>query len=210
MGRLQQLLLGQTPSQPWTKDTDTRVDMMTVLSADTVFAKTSSWLVHSAGYLSAGILLHAITVAELLTITVIATFIGGHPLAYPVLVSLSLFPLFTQLDARSRFQEYKRVKDQVARYGPDRRIFKSVAGSRCQRDAALAAANQLGYGSRCRACFSAAGYRWYHLLPDFVKGQPRFLISAAFWRTTFFMPTYQARERLFADSKSSRVLDPLH
>ena len=180
---------------------------MTVLSAETPFARICAWLVHSAGYLSAGKLLHAVTVTELFTITTIATCNGEHPLAYPALVSMSLFPLFTQLDARSRFQEYKRVSDQLIRYGPDRRIFKSVAGSRCQRDAAFAAARQLGYASHCRACFSAAGYRWYHLLPDLVKGHPRFLVSAVFWRTTFFMPTYQTRERLFPDFKSSRVLD---
>jgi hypothetical protein len=170
---------------------------MTVLSAETVFARTCSWLNHAAGYLSAGKLLHAITVAELVTILTIATLIGKHPLGDPALIALSLFPLFTQLDARSRFQEYKRVKDQLTRYGPDMRIFKSVAGSRCQRDAALAAARQLGYAKLCRFYFCAAGYRWYHLLPDFVKRHPRILISAAFWRTTFFMPTFQASTRLF-------------
>ncbi|MBR9985834.1 MAG: hypothetical protein KFF68_07990 [Desulfosarcina sp.] len=178
---------------------------MTVLSAETVFTRTRSWLVHTAGYLSAGKLLHAITVTELFAIIIIANSIGEHSLAYPVLISLSFFPLFTQLDARSRFQEYKRVKDQLARYGPDRRIFKSVAGSRCQRDATLAAAGQLGYASHCRACFSTTGYRWYHLLPDFVKVRPRFLISAAFWRTTFFMPTYPPGKRLFPDFKDSRA-----
>ncbi len=176
---------------------------MTVLSAETAFTRARSWLTHSADYFSAGKLLHAITVTELFAIITIATSIGEHSLAYPVLISLSLFPLFTQLDARSRFQEYKRVKDQLARYGPDRRIFKSVAGSRCQRDATLAAAGQLGYASHCRACFNTAGYRWYHLLPDVVNGHPRFLISAVFWRTTFFMPTYQSRQRLFHDFKSS-------
>ena len=178
---------------------------MTVLSAETVFTKARAWLLHSAEYLSAGKLLHAITVAELFAIIIIATSIGQHSLAYPVLISLSLFPLFTQLDARSRFQEYKRVKDQLTRYGPDRRIFKSVAGSRCQRDATLAAARQLGYASHCRTCFSTAGYRWYHLLPEVVKGHPRFLISAAFWRTTFFMPTYPSGKRLFSDLKDNRA-----
>jgi len=182
---------------------------MTVLSAENPFTRICSWLFPITGYLSAGKLLHVVTVTELFTITTIAILIGEHPLANPALISLSLFPLFTQLDARSRFQEYKRVRDQLARYGPDRRIFKSVAGSRCQRDATMAAARQLGYASRCRACFSAAGYRWYHLLPDVVKGHPRFLVSAVFWRTTFFMPTYQTRAPLFPDFKSSRVLDPV-
>ncbi|MEE4112039.1 MAG: hypothetical protein V2I40_04440 [Desulfobacteraceae bacterium] len=178
---------------------------MTVLSAGTAFSRICSWLAPIAGYLSVGKLLHAVTVTELFTITAVATCIGDHPLAYPTLLSLSLFPLFTQLDARSRFQEYKRVRDQLTRYGPHRRIFMSVAGSRCQRDAAVAAARQLGYASHCTACFCAAGYRWYHLLPDAVKRHPRLLVSPVFWRTTFFMPTYPTRKRLVPDFKSSRA-----
>jgi hypothetical protein len=170
---------------------------MTALSAETVFARICSWLVHAAGYLSAGKLLHAITIAELVAILASATLIGNHPLGYPALITLCLFSLFTQLDARSRFQEYKRVKDQLTRYGPDMRIFKSLAGSRCQRDAALAAARRLGYAKHCRRFYCAAGYRWYHLLPDFVKRHPRLLIAAAFWRATFFMPNYQAGTRMF-------------
>jgi hypothetical protein len=106
---------------------------------------------------------------------------------------LGVYTLFTQLDARSRFQEYKKVRDQLVRYGPDRRIFRSVAQSRCQRDAALAAARRLGHGAVCRAFFTAAGYRWYHLLPDFVYHRPRYLLSPAFYRATFFMPTYHGR-----------------
>ena len=47
----------------------TRIGTMTVLSAETIVARTSSWPVHAAGYLSAGKLLHAITVTELFTIT---------------------------------------------------------------------------------------------------------------------------------------------
>jgi hypothetical protein len=169
---------------------------MTDISAETIVARICSWPIHAAGYLSAGKLLHAITAAEVLTILAIAGVMGQHPLAFPSLIALGLIPLFTQLDARSRFQEYKRIRDQLARYGPDRRIFKSVAGSRCQRDAALAAARQLGYAKHCRFYYCTAGYRWFHLFPDFVTGHPRFFISAAFWRTTFFMPTYQARTGL--------------
>lgn len=171
---------------------------MTILSAETVFARTHVWIVPTVGYLSAGALLHAITVVELFTILFIASLIGTHPLEHPASLMLCLFPLFTQLDARSRFQEYKKVKDQLIRYGPDRRIFKSVSSSRCQRNAALAAARQLGYATDCGDYFTTAGYRWHHLLPDFVNSHPRFLISAVFWRTTFFTPTYPARSNRFA------------
>ena len=148
---------------------------------------------NTARYLSAGILLHAITVFELFTILVIATLVGAHPLKYPILMMLCLFTLFSQLDARSRFQEYKKVRDQLTEYGPDKRIFKSVSNSRCQRDVALAAARQLGYETNCRVYFTVAGYRWHHLLPNFVKDHPRFFFSIAFWRTTFFASSYHSR-----------------
>ena len=156
-------------------------------------------MVHAASYLSAGRLLHAITAVIVLFIPAIAALAGSHPLAVPAMVWLCLLALFTQLDARSRYQEYKQVRDQLIRYGPDKRIFTSLANSRCQRDAALSAARQVGYAADCRSCFSTAGYRWYHLLPDIVTGHPRLLVSAVFWRTTFFMPTYHPKERVSPD-----------
>ncbi len=155
-------------------------------------------MVRTARYLSAGRLLHAITLGEIITICAMAICLGPYPLGYPALMMLGLFPLFTQLDARSRFQEYKHVRDQLIRFGPDNRIFKTVSRSRCQRDAALAAAGELGYARTCRGYFYAAGYRWHHLLPGFLKSHPRLLVSAVFWRMTFFAPTYQARTGLFS------------
>lgn len=144
-------------------------------------------------YLAAGILLHAITAGELIVFLAIASFADHHPLKLPALTVLGLFAIFTQLDARSRFQEYKKLRDQLVRYGPDRRIFKSLSRSRCQRDAALAAARQLGYATICLNQFTRAGYRWYHLLPDFVRHYPSYLFSPAFLQATFFAPTYHAR-----------------
>jgi hypothetical protein len=160
---------------------------------------------HVAGYLSACKLLHAITVIELSGILAIHALMGASLHAHPALMMLGLFPFFTQLDARSRFQEFKQARDQLIRYGPDRRIFKSLAGSRCQRDAVLAASKQLGHERDCREYFLAAGYRWYHLLPDFVKDHPDFLIYAAFWRTTFFAPTYRTRMRVSLTGENQRV-----
>ena len=144
-------------------------------------------------YFSAGILLHAITVIELLAIVCTGIFAGSHTVKFPVLIMACMFTVFTQLDARSRYQEFKKVRDQLIRYGPNRRIFKSVSSSRCQRDAGLAAARQLGFGCHCANHFRKAGYRWYHLLPDFVVTHPNFFLYPAFWRTTFFAPTYHSR-----------------
>ena len=106
---------------------------------------------------------------------------------------LAVLPLFSQLDARSRYQNYKQLKDQLFSYGFDRRILKPVLQSRCQRDAAMAAAEELGYGNKCRNYFRICGYRWYHLVPDFIFRTPSFLLTWAFWRRTFFMPTYRRR-----------------
>jgi len=143
-------------------------------------------------YLSAGILLHSISVMELLVVSTICFSMDSHLTKYALLTLALVLTVFTQLDARSRFQEFKRVRDQLIRFGPNRRIFKSVSNSRCQRDAALAATRQLGWGNHCADYFHKAGYRWHHLLPDFVKSHPDFFLSLHFWRSTFFAPTYHA------------------
>ncbi|OQY42007.1 MAG: hypothetical protein B6240_14450 [Desulfobacteraceae bacterium 4572_87] len=57
----------------------------------------------------------------------------------------------------------------------------------------MAAAEELGYGERCRAYFRTCGYRWYHLVPDFVFQAPYYFLTRAFWRRTFFVPTYRPK-----------------
>jgi len=145
------------------------------------------------GYLAAGKLLHVITMLALASVLLVAAITETRPLKIPAMVAIGLMAFFSQLDARSRYQEYKRARDQLAAYGPNRRIFRSLSRSRCQRDAVLAAAAQLGHADVCRRHFTAAGYCWYHLLPDFVSHHPGFLFSPAFLRATFFAPTYRPR-----------------
>jgi hypothetical protein len=101
--------------------------------------------------------------------------------------------VLSQLDARSRWQNYKQVKDQLCGFGYRERIFKPVLNSSCQRHAVLIAAEACGYRPQAQALFRAQGYRWYHILPDFVFSHPQFLLSRHFWRTTFFAPTYHPR-----------------
>lgn len=175
---------------------------MTRTPAEIISTGTRTRLAHAHQYLSAGILLHIITVAKLLVLLIMATVIEAPGIKNTVLTILGLLAIFTQLDARSRFQEYKKVRDHLVRFGPDRRIFQSLSHSRCQRDAALAAAGKLGHAAVCRNHFTAAGYRWYHLLPDFVSHHPRFLFSLAFIQATFFAPTYHAR---YADGLSKPI-----
>ena len=101
--------------------------------------------------------------------------------------------VLSQLDARSRWQNYKQIKDQLCGFGYRERIFKPVLKSSCQRQAALIAASECGYRKQLLALFRAHGYRWYHIPPDFVMVRPQFLLTRHFWRTTFFTPTYYPR-----------------
>jgi hypothetical protein len=153
-------------------------------------------------YLRAGCFLHFMTFVELALLCMAYSFFFisfesltpvGIFLKLILTFFLAVLPLFSQLDARSRYQNYKQLKDQLFFYGFDRRIFKPILQSRCQRDAAMAAAEELGYGNKCHSYFKICGYRWYHLVPDFIFQTPYLLLTRAFWRRTFFMPTYRPR-----------------
>src|SRR3972149_10095702 len=52
--------------------------------------------------------------------------------------------IFAELDARSRFQNYKQLKDQLFNYGYQERLLKPMLNSRCQRDAVYVACAELG------------------------------------------------------------------
>jgi hypothetical protein len=158
---------------------------------------TTQWL-NLKSYILAGRLLHSITFFEiLLALLILPEILGLHVhstigfiLKYYVIVFILSLPIFSQLDARSRYQNYKQIKDQIYIYGWDLRIFNPILKSRCQRDAAMVSAMELGYGKDCQKYFKANGYRWYHLIPDFVFKKPQFLFTKYFWRTTFFTPRY--------------------
>lgn len=152
-------------------------------------------------YIRAGLLLHVITLLELVLLAVFFTGLLYFPPESPadtiisimIAVFLVSLPILSQLDARSRFQSYKWVKDNLFQYGFDTRIIKPFLKSRCQRDAAMAAAEELGYGKLCRDHYYCQGYRWYHLVPDFVFTNPGYLLTWQFWRATFFAATYHSR-----------------
>lgn len=152
-------------------------------------------------YLQIGRLLHAMTAVELVLIATITIHFdllvwiteGGSLWKVLALYPLWSMPIWAQLDARSRYQNYLQVKDQLHHFGYHERILRPVLTSRCQRDAAEVAAEELGYGTECRAFFYDAGYRWYHLLPDVLFRIPWRLLHPAFLRTTFFAPRYRVR-----------------
>lgn len=108
------------------------------------------------------------------------------------LLSGNIFVL-AELDGYSRFQNYKQVKDQVYINGYQRRILKPLTRSSCQREAAILACSELGLGNEAKDYFFKKGYRWYHVIPDFVFANPLFFFSKFFWRTTFFTPYYKPK-----------------
>lgn len=152
-------------------------------------------------YLKTGYLLHIITLAELVLLYVLLHVLHAGQwmlerdtaLRFMLLLPLLWSPLFPQLDARSRYQDYKMAMDCFYLYGFDERLVRHFAKSRCQRDAVLVAAARLGFGNECKNCFAGYGYRWYHILPDVVFKKPVVLLSWAFYRHTFFAKTYHSK-----------------
>lgn len=90
-----------------------------------------------------------------------------------------------QADAFSRYREFKRLRRLLRRYGFKPGVFRLVAASRCQRDAALLAARETGYRAQARGVFRELGYRWYHILPDAIVANPLVFFHPRFLRTTF-------------------------
>jgi hypothetical protein len=114
----------------------------------------------------------------------------GHPLEFFALqlVALGWIGLagFALADGLSRYREYVRMRNVFERYGLRERILKRAAGSRCQRDAALAAAGEIGRAHEAGGYFRSLGYRWYHVLPDRVVANPLVFFSPSFLVTGFF------------------------
>jgi hypothetical protein len=153
-------------------------------------------------YVKAGYLLHLITLMEILAfcflyhfLNVSSWFDSSNALVLKAIaLSPSMgMPLFAQLDARSRYQNYKLVKERLYLYGFQPRILKPFRKSRCQRDAAIAAATELGLFLQCKNYFKSYGYRWYHLFPDMIFKKPGTLLTRNFWLTTFFTKTYHPK-----------------
>jgi hypothetical protein len=152
-------------------------------------------------YIKTGYLLHLITAGELFMLYIMlhtfhlgAWMMQTHAIGrFFMLLPFLWSPVFPQLDARSRYQDYKMMKDYFYLYGFDVRLVKCVARSRCQRDAVIIAAREMGVESECTAYFKACGYRWYHLFPDIIFENPLVLLSKTFWITTFFTKTYSLK-----------------
>lgn len=97
------------------------------------------------------------------------------------------------MDSWSRYQNYKRVKDQFFQYGFNPRIADAYIVSRCQRSAVLVAAGELGIQKQVSDHFYASGVRWYHFIPYFMLKDPLFLFRKEFWSKTFIEKRYRSR-----------------
>ena len=97
------------------------------------------------------------------------------------------------MDGWSRFQNYKRVKDQFFEYGFDVRLAANYAGSKCQRRAAIVAATELGLKEEITKCYYKLGIRWYHFIPYFMLQDPWFFFRRSFWSRTFLEKPYRSK-----------------
>lgn len=94
------------------------------------------------------------------------------------------------LDAWSRFQNYKRVKDYFYMHGFTPKVASRYKGSKCQRTAVIVAANELGLQSEVQKYYRRAGVKWFHFVPEFMAKDPFFLFKKYFWSRTFMEKYY--------------------
>lgn len=153
-------------------------------------------------YWRVGYLLHGIGIVSLWLAWTIADYVIANwdddQLVLGVFLSwLSSFffmnAIFSQLDAYSRYQNFKQIRDQFYLHGFQPRLANTLQKSKCQRLAALKAAEDTGVAEDVAQHYYHNGYRWYHVLPDFVLKNPLFFFHPYFWRSTFFVRRYRTR-----------------
>jgi hypothetical protein len=96
-------------------------------------------------------------------------------------------------DGWSRFQNYKRAKDQFFLHGFHPRIADRYMVSKCQRMAAIEAATELGLKNEIEAHYITRGVKWYHFVPYFMTNDFWFGFRRKFWSRTFLEPHYTPR-----------------
>jgi len=94
------------------------------------------------------------------------------------------------LDAWSRFQNYKRVKDYFYMHGFTPKVASRYKGSKCQRTAVIVAANELGLQNEVQRYYHRVGVRWFHFVPQFMVNDSLFLFKRYFWSRTFMEKYY--------------------
>ena len=154
----------------------------------------------TVSYIRAGYLLHLISCLEA-SVCIFIFYWQGKALAphfalkTAVIGVTTFLVLFGQLDARSRYQNYKLIKDNLFIHGFQERMLKPFMKSRCQRDAMMTAAAELGMQQQCNEYFRKLRYRWYHLVPDIILSKPSVLLTKSFWASTLFERSYKPRNK---------------
>ena len=100
-------------------------------------------------------------------------------------------PFFSELDAYSRYQNYKLIKDKLYVNGLDHRLIKPFMYSKCQRISVMVAAKDLKCAEDVKHYFYHQGYRWYHILPDTWIQNPFLIFHKKFWDKILFTRYYQ-------------------
>jgi hypothetical protein len=97
------------------------------------------------------------------------------------------------LDGWSRFQNYKRIKDYLYIYGFTTKIGRLYNGSKCQRNAFLVAARELGMEDQVLNYYRRLGIKDYHFVPYFMIKDPLFFFKRSFWSRTFMEKYYEPK-----------------
>ncbi len=149
-------------------------------------------------FLRAGRVLHFFFLSSLALFLISFNHVKFEGLAFisiPGFLSMFFFSLCitTELDAYSRYQNYKMVKDLYYKYGFREMISKPFSKSSCQRDAAVEAARQLKISDQVEKYFYKLGYRWYHIIPSMLIDKPFMFFTKDYWTSTFFVPRYTSK-----------------
>lgn len=99
----------------------------------------------------------------------------------------------TQLDAYSRYQNYKMAKDLLHQYGFRKPLIRVFSKSKCQREAVAEAGNCLGFKKEVNEYFYNMGFRWYHILPHLIVKKPQIFFTKDYWLSTFFVSNYKSK-----------------
>jgi len=100
---------------------------------------------------------------------------------------------FAQLDAYSRYQNYKKAKDLFHENGFKTRIANLFINSHCQRYAVKVAAEDLGLLKELCRYYHQKGYKWFHILPDFIFYNPLIVFTRKYWTRTLFEKRYKSK-----------------
>jgi len=94
------------------------------------------------------------------------------------------------MDSWSRFQNYKRMKDQLYRYGFQPKVANNYLVSKCQRQALKIACKELGFYKEYKRFLKLRAVKWHHFIPYFMMEDPLFMVKSHFWNRTFLEKHY--------------------